>query len=168
MLWVALSPSLLPLIISVVVWWWSVRQQASNAELVGLDTGGNAGMAVGVAGGVGLGVLLVLAVELVGSLWRRLARLGRRWLPGVVASFVTAALLVVSIVWVSEGRVYRQAVNAALGSAARLNAETPQGRVQPTESERSGSPEPRRPGTTWGATGRRWRRTARGRRTSSG
>ena len=82
MLWVARSPSLLPLIISVVVWWWSVRQQASNAELVGLDTGGNAGMAVGVAGGVGLGVLLVLAVELVGSLWRRLARLGRRWLPG--------------------------------------------------------------------------------------
>ncbi|OLT41595.1 hypothetical protein BJF86_15590 [Serinicoccus sp. CNJ-927] len=60
MLWVALSPSLLPLIISVVVWWWSVRQQASNAELVGLDTGGNAGTAVGVAGGVGLGVLLVV------------------------------------------------------------------------------------------------------------
>ncbi|WP_151525982.1 alpha/beta hydrolase [Serinicoccus kebangsaanensis] len=127
--------------VSGVVWWWSVRQQASNADLVGLDTGGNAGMAVGVAGGLGLGVLLVLGVRLVGSLWKQLARLGRRWLPGVVASTVAAVLLLVGIVWVSEGLVYRQAVNAALGSAARLNAETPQGRVAPSQAERSGSPQ---------------------------
>lgn len=33
------------ILVSVWVWWWSVREQAANAALVGLESGGNAAMA---------------------------------------------------------------------------------------------------------------------------
>lgn len=128
------------ILVSVWVWWWSVREQAANAALVGLESGGNAAMAVGVLAGLGLAVLLVLLVRGLVLAWRGMSHVARRIMPRILAWVVATAVLAGLVVWVSEGVVYRRVMNAALGSAAQLNAQTPEGRERPTEPERSGSP----------------------------
>lgn len=129
------------ILVSVMVWLWSVRRQQETAALVGLTSGGHASMAVGVLAGIVLAVLLVLLVRGLILLWQGTRSLARRFLPRIVAPVVATLLLVAAVVWISEGLVYRRFMDEALGAAARLNAETPAGRVQPTESGRSGSPQ---------------------------
>lgn len=151
--WLTLGWDALLVVVSLWAWGWSVRQQRANAELVGLTSGGKVGMALGVLAGLVLAVVLVLLVRGIVIAWRRMRRFGGRWLPGALAGVAAAVVLVLGIVWISEGVVYRQAMNAALGSAAQLNAQTPQGRVQPTEAERSGSPVSTQPWATLGRDG---------------
>ncbi|MGD8150274.1 alpha/beta hydrolase [Ornithinimicrobium sp. Y1694] len=141
------------ILVSIAVWWWSVRQQRANADLVGLESGGNASMAVGVLAGLGLAILLLALVRGVILLWRGMRHLARRLLPQVVASVLATVLLVVGLVWVTNGVIYRRAMESALGSAAQLNAQVPAGREQPMEPERSGSPQSHQPWETLGRDG---------------
>ena len=118
----------------------SVRQQRLISQLVGTPSGGYAGMAAGVVGGLVLFVLLVLLGRGLALVWRGMRLAARQVLPRVIAPIVATVLLLVGLVWVSEGVLYRRAMESALGQAAALNQQTPQGRVQPVEPERSGSP----------------------------
>lgn len=138
-------------VVSVVAWWWGVRNQQISAELVGLDSGGNASQAAGVLAGLLLAAALLLLARGLIVLWRGMRHLTRRILPRLLASVVATVLLVAVLFWMTEGLVYRQVANAVFGSAQQLNTETPQGRVQPTEPERSGSPGSHQP---WSELGR--------------
>lgn len=135
-LWLALL-----VVVSAAVWVYGVRQQALIAGLTGAPTRGNVGQLVGLLGGLALfGVVLLLARGVV-ELWRGVRHLVSPVLPRVVAPVVATVLVVALIVLVSDRVLYQRGMNWALGNAQQLNASVPQGRSQPVEPERTGSPD---------------------------
>ncbi|GAB48892.1 alpha/beta-hydrolase family protein [Mobilicoccus pelagius] len=103
-----------------------------------------------VAGLVLFGALLLLFRSL-RALFRLFRRTSRRFLPGLVSGVVSLVLVVWLVVFVSNDVLFARFVESASRKATEVNAETPPGRVPPTESTRSGgtgSPE------TWESLGR--------------
>lgn len=94
------------------------------------------GIAAGVAG-FGLLVLLFRALR---GLFRFVRRASQRFLPGLLSAVISLALVVWLVVFVSNDVFFAQFVEYAYRKAAQVNAETPPGRVPPTESIRSGGP----------------------------
>lgn len=127
-------------VLSVLAWVRGVREQRVTSDLVGLPAGGHLEQLVGVAAGLLIAALLLLAGRALLAAWRGVRHLVSPVLPRVVAPVVAAALVLGAVVLVSDRVVYRRSMNWALGSAQQLNASVPAGRERPTEPERSGSP----------------------------
>ncbi|TFH97874.1 alpha/beta hydrolase [Micrococcus lylae] len=127
--------------VTVAIWVWSLREQELTAELVGLRSNGAGSQLAGVAAGLALAGVVLLLVRLLALAWWKVRHLARRFLPGVLATAAATVVVLTTVTWLSEGVLYRQGMNAALSSAAQLNAETAPGRTRPAEPERSGSPQ---------------------------
>lgn len=126
--------------VSVIAWVYGVRQQQLISDLVGAPTGGHPAQFAGLVAGLALFGAVVLLWRLVVRLWRGMRHLVRPVVPRVVAPVLAAVLVGALLVFVSDQVLYRRGLNWALGNAQQLNTESPQGRTQPQEPERSGSP----------------------------
>lgn len=128
------------IIVSGLVWIRSLHQQEQISLVAGVSRGGALNQFIGVLAGVALFWILLLLGRGVRRLWRRVRRLVEPVLPGPLEGVVSALIVVLLIVFVSETLIYQRALNWALGNATQLSQTSPEGRTAPPEPERSGSP----------------------------
>lgn len=127
-------------LISGLVWVRSLHQQEEISVMAGVSRGGALNQFLGVLAGVLLFGLILLLARGLRRLWRGVRRLVRPVLPRYLASVTTTLIVVLLVVFVSNQVLYQRGLNWALGQATQLNQSAPEGRTQPAEPERSGSP----------------------------
>lgn len=133
--WIALL-----VIVSAVVWIRSLQQQEGIALLVGVTYGGALHQFAGVVAGILLFLLILLLGRGLARTRRAVRRAVRRVLPGYLAPVAATLIVALLVLFVTNEVLFDRGMNAALRAATQLNQQTPEGRVAPTEPERSGSP----------------------------
>ncbi|WP_036921575.1 alpha/beta hydrolase [Propionicicella superfundia] len=127
-------------IITLVVVVQSVLQQQETARLVGMTLNIPVESTIGTIAGVVLFVVLLGFGRLVARLWGRLVKLGGRYISPASAAIV-GTLLITLVLALSAGGAVSAGLQLVFRQAQIANEETLPGRSQPTEPERSGSPD---------------------------
>lgn len=95
---------------------------------------------LGIVAGTAAFGLLVLVFRSLRGLFRLLRRASQQFLPALLSGVISLVLVVWLVVFVSNDVLFARFVEGASRKAAQVNAETPPGRVPPTETNRSGGP----------------------------
>nr|WP_281497261.1 alpha/beta-hydrolase family protein [Ornithinimicrobium sp. F0845] len=150
-LWVVLL-----VVVSGVVWIQSLHQQEQISLMAGVSRGGALNQFFGVLAGVVLFGLLLLLGRGLARLRRGVGRMVRPVLPRYLAPVAATIIVVLIVVFVSNQVLYQRGMNWALGNATQLNQRPPDGRVAPSEPERTGSPTSYEPWDTLGHEGQKF------------
>lgn len=127
-------------VITVIVFVQSIYEQQQTAELVGMDLNIPLESTIGTIAGVGGFVLLLGVGRLLGRFWVRLDVIGRRFISPVAAAALGTLTVILAMSLFAGGAV-SAGLQLAFRQAQIANEETLPGRSQPTEPERSGSPD---------------------------
>jgi uncharacterized membrane protein len=146
--------AVLGVVLGIVMLWLGQRWQGEIHRLMGLD----APATYTVGGTVVVAVLVFVALVAVGRLVRRitrgLTRLGGRILPPKLARPLAVAVSTVLVIFVVNGVLFQGLVEAVNSAFSVKDGGTEDGAVQPTASERSGSPDSLVPWEDLGLQGR--------------
>lgn len=140
---------LVPLFLVLGSWWQQIIR-----DLVGVPRAERSYYLLVLLIAVVVALLLLAAGRGIRAATAGLTRLGGRWLPAPVARLGAVALVLVLLVVLLNGALYRGLLGAAQQSAKAADHGTAEGVEQPRLPERSGSPASAEPWDSLGAEGR--------------
>jgi uncharacterized membrane protein len=126
----------------IVVWTWvaSLEWQRDTARAVGKAAPGKLAPLLGLVCTVAVFALVLGIARGLRWLVRRSSGLAQRFLRPWVATAIAAALIGTLLLVLTNSVVYRRAMGYVQDKATALNSRTPEGRVPPSSSLRSGGP----------------------------
>lgn len=136
--WVVLG---LFVVVAVIALTNGAATQRRLAQLWGLEPTHSAHLVSTLALALVLFCGLLLLARGLRAGWRALSGLLHRWVPRPVSAVVSFAVIVALIVWIVSGAFNTFVLNGITTSFVARDAETPAGITQPSNPERSGSPE---------------------------
>lgn len=125
---------------TLLAWTLGLNEQGRIARLLRVDYGGWLPQLVGILAGCLLFLVLILLFRGLRRFWRWVRGLFSPRVPRIVVSALTAVVVGVVVLFVTNQVLYRQAMEIALSTSLARNAELLPGASPPPEPERSGSP----------------------------
>lgn len=144
------------LLITVVMWFWSIQQQRDISRTVELPRRIWWNQTIGAAVGLVAVVAMIALIRAVGHGVHRLYASVHRFIAQPAAAITVVAMVLVIVLIATNNVIVRAGANAAAGQRARLNQQTIAGAVRPTTALRSGSPASTEPWADLGREGQRF------------